>query len=81
MERVLALEPAYARARQRLLARGSSPADECWEQPVDEARQRAAALLKAWRADRGVERDAIGAHNALARLMESVIDEGRRRVG
>ena len=78
IERVTSLEPAYARAVRRIIARGSPLAQELLLRPVDAARERVDYLLAQWSCQGNAsDRDVIEGHNALARLMEMVIGEGR----
>jgi len=73
-ERVLRLQPAYARAVRRVLGRGGSGGGpNHLLHPVDAARERVTRALDAGRLDRQKERETIEALNELAHLMETVI--------
>jgi hypothetical protein len=76
IERVEALGAAYARAAQRVLARGKLTA-EMLLLPVDSARETTERLRVAFARGEATEADVVEGLCALARLMEMVISEGR----
>ena len=75
IDRVEALGSAYARAVQRVLARGKVTA-ELLILPVDTAHERTTKLRSAFERGEASEKDLLEALGALARLMEMVISEG-----
>lgn len=76
IERVVAVETAYAETALRTLARGGS---RMLIARVDAQHARARELLRAWAHDPGREREAIAAHLLVAAAMEDLVLSDARR--
>src|SRR4051812_36258901 len=73
VDRATSLQPAYARAVQKIIGRGSPMSFDLLVLPVDRAREAAEKALAGWHKGEASEQEVVEAHDALAALKRMVI--------